>query len=147
MLQHKFFFGSFVILACLCYLIWSSFQQSTSMHLTLDMLLDKIHSGHPMSERIQLGGSTVVPGSISWDKYKSKATFNITDGTNNVSVKYIGNALLPDTFKDNALVVLEGEYDLKKTFFEADLVFAKCPSKYEGQNYSAHVDAMQETSY
>jgi cytochrome c-type biogenesis protein CcmE len=111
------------------------------------MFIEKIQLGHPISDRIQLGGSTVVPGSILWDKYKSKARFNITDGENTLSVRYVGNALLPDTFKEEALVVLEGKYNNQKTSFEADLVFAKCPSKYEGQDYSNHVEAMQETSY
>lgn len=146
-MQHKFYFGSVIILMGLAYLIWISFQQSTSMHLTLGMFIEKIQLGHPISDRIQLGGSTVVPGSILWDKYKSKARFNITDGENTLSVRYVGNALLPDTFKEEALVVLEGKYNNQKTSFEADLVFAKCPSKYEGQDYSNHVEAMQETSY
>ena len=146
-MQHKFYLGSVIILMSLAYLMWTSFQQSTSMHLTLGMLMEKIQLGHPISDRIQLGGSTVVPGSILWDKYKSKATFDITDGENNLSVRYVGNALLPDTFKDEALVVLEGEYNTQKTSFEADLIFAKCPSKYEGQDYSNHVEAMQETGY
>ena len=146
-MQRKFYFGSVVILIGMAYLMWTSFQQSTSMHLTLGMLMEKVQLGHAISDRIQLGGSTVVPGSILWDKYKSKATFDITDGESNLNVKYVGNALLPDTFKDEALVVLEGKYNNKKTYFEADLVFAKCPSKYEGQDYSNHVEAMQKTNY
>ncbi len=144
MVRHKFYFGSVVILTGLGYLIWTSFQQSTSMHLTLDMLMEKVKLDQHISERIQLGGSTVVPGSILWDKYKSRATFTITDGEHDLIIRYVGNALLPDTFKDDALVVLEGKYNSQKTSFEADLVFAKCPSKYEGQDYDKHVDAMKK---
>ena len=81
------------------------------MHLTLDMLMEKVKLDQHISERIQLGGSTVVPGSILWDKYKSRATFTITDGEHDLIIRYVGNALLPDTFKDNALVVLEGKYN------------------------------------
>ena len=51
--------------------------------------------------------------------------------------------MLPDTFKDKALVVLEGEYVAAKDSFDAEVVFAKCPSKYEGQDYGGHVQAMK----
>jgi cytochrome c-type biogenesis protein CcmE len=91
-----------------------------------------------------LGGGTVVPGSIEWDKYHSRPEFTITDGEHSLKVRYTGNAVLPDTFKDKALVVLEGEYHQTNNTFTADVVFAKCPSKYEGQSYDGHVQAMND---
>ena len=143
MSRNKSLVGSFIIVACLIYLIASSFEQATSIHLTLNTLNRMVSKDNVLADRIQLGGSTVVPGSIKWDKYKSKATFDIADELDTLEVAYIGNALLPDTFKDSALVVLEGNYNVSSNKFEADLVFAKCPSKYEGQDYDDHVKAMQ----
>ena len=95
-------------------------------------------------QRIQLGGGTVVPGSIEWDPYRSRPEFTITDGEHTLKVRYVGNAVLPDTFKDEALVVLEGQFHQTDQIFSADVVFAKCPSKYEGQSYDGHVQAMND---
>ena len=61
-----------------------------------------------------------------------------------LSVQYTGNAVLPDTFQDKALVVLEGEFVADQSRFDAEVVFAKCPSKYEGQKYEDHVEAMEQ---
>ena len=114
--------------------------------MTLQNLMEAAHSDALEGQRIQLGGSTVVPGSIQWDKYRSSAEFDITDGERSLRVRYVGNAVLPDTFKDEALVVLEGEYQATHGAFDAEVVFAKCPSKYEGQDYEGHVQAMKDQS-
>lgn len=139
MRQHKFTLGSLVIAAGLIYLFAAGVQQSTATHMTLQTLMD---GATDQGQRIQLGGGTVVPGSIEWDQYRSRPEFVITDGQHTLRVRYVGHTVLPDTFKDEALVVLEGEYHLADQIFAADLVFAKCPSKYEGQSYEGHVQAM-----
>ena len=111
--------------------------------MTLQSLTEAAQEDGLKGERIQLGGSTIVPGSIQWDKYKSSAAFDITDGERTMRVQYVGNAVLPDTFKDEALVVLEGKYVAANNSFDAEVVFAKCPSKYEGQDYDGHMQAMK----
>ena len=143
MRRHKFTLGSLVIAAGLIYLFAAGVQQSTTTHMTLQSLMDGVIDE---GQRIQLGGGTVVPGSIEWDRYRSRPEFEITDGQHTLRVRYIGHAVLPDTFKDEALVVLEGEYQPADRIFDADIVFAKCPSKYEGQSYEGHVQAMNSPS-
>lgn len=143
MRRYKFTLGSLAIAAGLVYLFIAGVQQSTATHLTLEALMDKPLDN---SQRIQLGGGTVVPGSIEWDQYHSRPEFTITDGEHTLKVRYVGNAVLPDTFKDKALVVLEGEYHQANNTFAAEVVFAKCPSKYEGQSYEGHVQAMNSGS-
>jgi len=143
MYRHKFTAGAFVVATGLFYLFLTGFQQSSSTHMTLQSLTKAAQEDGLKGERIQLGGSTVVPGSIQWDKYQSSAAFDITDGERIMRVQYVGNAVLPDTFKDEALVVLEGEYVAANNSFDAEVVFAKCPSKYEGQDYDGHVQAMK----
>ena len=140
MRKHKFTLGSLVVAAGLIYLFVAGGQQSTATHMTLQTLMDG--AAIDQSQRIQLGGSTVVPGSIEWDRYRSRPEFVITDGQHTLRVRYIGHTVLPDTFKDEALVVIEGEYDAADQIFAAEIVFAKCPSKYEGQSYEGHVQAM-----
>ncbi len=137
-MQRKFVLGGALIAAGLVFLLVNGVQQSVATHMDLSALLQRAEA----DERIQLGGNTVVPGSIEWGQYRSRPEFQITDGERQLKVQYVGNAVLPDTFKDKAQVVLEGHYDPDKNVFEAQVVFAKCPSKYEGQSYEGHIQAM-----
>jgi cytochrome c-type biogenesis protein CcmE len=142
MKQYRFAVGSAVIVAGLAFLVVSSVSQSAARHMTLPMLLEQDEA----DGRVQLGGCKVVEGSIQWDTYRHRSDFEVTDGERTLSVRYIGNAILPDTFQDKAVVVLEGEFIAEKNRFDAEVVFAKCPSKYEGQNYEDHVKAMGNNS-
>ena len=144
MKRYRFVIGAVVIAGCLAYLLVTSVQQSAAAHMTLSDLLEKAAAGRADGERIQLGGSRVVLGSIQWDQYRHRPAFTISDGGRELRVQYRGNAVLPDTFKDGAQVVLEGRYNASETVFEADVVFAKCPSKYEGQSYGEHVEAYED---
>ena len=56
------------------------------------------------------------------------ATFVISDGTTSLPVSYHG--IIPDTFVDQAPVVVEGHLQDDGTFV-AHTLLAKCPSKYE----------------
>jgi cytochrome c-type biogenesis protein CcmE len=73
---------------------------------------------------------TVVPGSIATDQASGVTTFEVLDPddkTTVVAVSYSGT--VPDTLKDNAQAVAEGEYT--DGVFEATTLFAKCPSKFQ----------------
>ena len=144
MKKYQFILGSLVIAAGLIYLFATGVQQSAAMHLTLPTLMDQLAQKDFKGQRIQLGGGTVVPGSIKWDEYHHRPEFTITDGEHTLQVRYTGSTVLPDTFKDKATVVLEGHYKPDQNFFEAQVVFAKCPSKYEGQSYEGHTEAMNQ---
>ncbi|MBT4503682.1 MAG: cytochrome c maturation protein CcmE [Gemmatimonadetes bacterium] len=146
MKRFRFSLGAAVIAAGLIYLVVTGFQQSSATHLTLSSLLQEAGRSDLQGRHFQVGGSTVVPGSIDWDEYHSRPEFTITDGQRTLRVRYTGHAVLPDTFRDEAQVVLEGEYDAAGEIFEAQVVFAKCPSKYEGQNYKNHVEAIGSSS-
>ena len=140
MRSHRFTIGAVLIAASLVYLLVTSVEQSAARHVTLSTLLEE---GDWNGRRLQLGGSTVVVGSIQWDQFRHRPEFEITDGVRNLRVRYSGNSVLPDTFKDEAQVVLEGQYDASEERFDAKVIFAKCPSKYEGQDYQGHIDAME----
>mgnify|MGYP001266697822 CR=1 FL=1 len=142
-MRYKFVVGSVVVTAGLVFLLISGVRQSSARHLTLDMLLTQAANSELRDRRIQLGGCTVVDGSIQWDEYRHRPAFTVTDGERALQVRYTGNAVLPDTFRDRALVVLEGRLT-QANQFEADLVFAKCPSKYEGESYDDHVEALKK---
>jgi cytochrome c-type biogenesis protein CcmE len=144
MARPKFVVGAGVIGAGLIYLMVAGFQQSSSSHMTLATFTTRAESLE--GERLQIGGCTVVLGSIEWDEYRHRPRFKVADDRHSLQVRYTGNTVLPDTFKDEALVVMEGYYDLTARQFEAQVVFAKCPSKYEGENYEDHVVALNPGS-
>ena len=142
MRQKKFTLGAAVILIGLIYLFIAGFQQSQATHMTVSILVERAQHEELEGLRIQLGGE-VVEGSIQWDKFHHRASFVATQGGARIPIQYTGNAVLPDTFKDGSPVVLEGRYVAATGSFEAEVVMAKCPSKYEGQSYEGHVDTNQ----
>ena len=137
-MRYKFIVGSIVVTAGLAFLLITGVRESAARHMTLDMLNE---STEVTIQRVQLGGCTVVEGSIDWDEYHHRPEFTVTDGEHTLQVRYTGSTVLPDTFRDKALVVLEGRFTAADRF-EADVVFAKCPSKYEGESYDDHVEAL-----
>lgn len=141
MARVRFVAGALVIAAGMGYLFVSGVHQSAAAHTTVTALLEAQAPPVPASRRLQLGGSMVVPGSIVWDQYRSRPAFVVTDGQHTLRAQYVGNATLPDAFQDRAQLVLEGRYDAAARIFYAEVVYAKCPSKYEGQTYEGHIEA------
>jgi cytochrome c-type biogenesis protein CcmE len=70
----------------------------------------------------------VVEGTIERLPSGMDVRFVMTDGDRSVPVAYHG--IIPDTFVDNAAVVVEGRLQTDGTF-TAHTLLAKCPSKYE----------------
>lgn len=142
-MRQKLVLGSLVVALGVIALVVLGVRQSSARHMTLDQLITvPLESA---TGRIQLAGCTVVPGSIQWDEYRHRPAFTITDGERQIEVRYTGNAVLPDTFQDRAQVVMEGRYVPESARFEAEVVMAKCPSKYEGQSYEEHREALGES--
>ena len=79
-MRYKFVVGSVVVTAGLVFLLISGGRQSSARHLTLDMLLTQAANSELRDRRIQLGGCTVVDGSIRWDEYRHRPAFTVTDG-------------------------------------------------------------------
>jgi cytochrome c-type biogenesis protein CcmE len=80
-------------------------------------------------EHVRLSGR-VVTGSIQRDVAADLVSFEVTDGRSTVPVQFRGPA--PDTLKDGASAVAEGELGSDGTF-HADKLFAKCPSKFQSK--------------
>ncbi len=71
---------------------------------------------------------TVAVGSIERLPTGTDVRFVVTDGGHELVVRYHG--IIPDTFVDDAAVVVEGRLQEDGTFLAHNLL-AKCPSKYE----------------
>lgn len=120
-------------------MLWSTLREGTEYFKNVDEVIADQHAWQ--GKRVQLHGY-VVPG--TWVQkphtldYKFKVQNNPARGSTPggvVEASYTG--LLPDTFKDEAEVVLKGR--LTPTGFHTDPngVTAKCPSKYEAKSAAA----------
>jgi cytochrome c-type biogenesis protein CcmE len=116
-------------------LLWSTLREGTEYFKHVDeVMVDRAAwEGKPL----QLHGY-VVPGSIlvkqSTLEYKFKVQNNPAhspEGGNVVEASYKG--IVPDTFKDEAEVVLKGRLTPDGFHTDPNGVVAKCPSKYEAK--------------
>jgi len=128
-----------VLVGAFALMMWSTLRNGTEYYKNINEVMSDQQQWH--DKQLQLHGY-VVPGSILRKRdsleYKFKvqnnpARSNLADG-GVVEATYTG--IVPDTFKDEAEVVLKGR--LTPTGFHTDPngVMAKCPSKYEAASKS-----------
>lgn len=120
----KFIIAVIIIAGAISYLVFSGVKDTMVYYLTIDELQAKVPDVY--GERVRVSGN-VVPGTIVKDK-DGNLEFTITDGKNNIDVTYRG--IIPDIFADDVEAVVEGNYT-KQNIFKADVLLAKCPTKYE----------------
>jgi cytochrome c-type biogenesis protein CcmE len=130
--QIKFVVGSVIIVSALAFLAFTGFQDNKAYYQNVSELYASRDAAYDRHLRIE---GDVVAGSI--DKTKPKETkfvISHTDPKTNVTqtlqVKYVGTDPLPDTFRDYAQAVVEGQYH-RDGVFVANSMTAKCASKYE----------------
>ena len=107
-------------------LLWSTLREGTEYYKHVDEVMTSPTEWHGKS--LQLHGF-VVPGSILVRKDSLDYKFKVQNKGKVVEASYTG--LLPDTFKDEAEVVLKGRLTAEGFHTAPNGVMAKCPSKYE----------------
>ncbi|MBI5166733.1 MAG: cytochrome c maturation protein CcmE [candidate division NC10 bacterium] len=126
--RTKFIIAPAVVLVALGYLVYAGMRDAMLYYLTVSELKEKVPSIY--GQGVRLGGR-VVEGSIKWDPIALKLEFIIADEKENtLPVAYKG--VVPDTFKGGVDVVVEGKYSPQGVFI-ANILLAKCPSKYEAK--------------
>jgi cytochrome c-type biogenesis protein CcmE len=132
----KFVAGFAVIGVCFFYLVVTGFQNTSMYYFTVSEL--EARETEFLGRRIKLAGR-VVPNTIKRDDQGMAVRFTIWEPTGSEAsstglrtITY--NGIVPDTFKDEADVVLEGVTG-DDGVFKAETLLAKCPSKYEGKSY------------
>ncbi|MDO8671547.1 MAG: cytochrome c maturation protein CcmE [Dehalococcoidia bacterium] len=123
MRQKKFIFAGVVIGLAIAYLIFSALQGTTMYYLTVSEI--KARGEVAYTEPVRLGGR-VLDGTIDFDRNSRVLKFTVTDGKESLPVVYSG--VVPDAFKPDADVIIEGTFNGK--VFAANTLLAKCPSKY-----------------
>ena len=130
-MTHKFAkiaLTAVVLVSALGGLMWYSLQQDTAYYKHVEEVMNSPQQWEGKS--LQLHGY-VVPGSI----YRGRSDsldwkFKVESKGSAVDAAYHG--IMPDTFKDEAEVVLKGKLTGHDHFaVDPNGVMAKCPSKYE----------------
>jgi cytochrome c-type biogenesis protein CcmE len=123
---------SVVLVAAFCGLLWSSLRDGTEYYKHVDEVMTSPQAWE--GKRLQLHGF-VVPGSILVRRDSLEYKFKVQNKGSVVDASYTG--VVPDTFKDEAEVVLKGRLNADGFHTEANGVMAKCPSKYDPNRKSA----------
>jgi cytochrome c-type biogenesis protein CcmE len=123
----KFILGGAAIIGALAWLGFVGFQESKAYYVTVTeyaAMKDGLEG-----ETLKVAGD-VVAGSI--DRSISPMEFTISHEGSTLKVQYVGQAVIPDTFKDGSKAVVEGTVD-DQGVFRARHIEAKCASKYEAE--------------
>ena len=121
--SYRFLFIGFFIILAVGLLVFRSMHGTTAYYLKVSELLSEGSKAY--SEQVRVSGK-VLPGSIS--RTPTTLRFTAYDSTGRIPVEYTG--VVPDIFKENIDVVVEGKYD-QQGVFEASTLLAKCPSRYQ----------------
>lgn len=122
-LRLKFFWISAIALFSVGFLVSSGMQETMVYSVTAKELL--VNPAKFAGRGVRLEGK-VVEGSLI-KQHATSCGFSIASESTTLPVRYDG--ILPDTFRENHDVVLEGEYG--NGVFTARQIFTKCASKYE----------------
>jgi cytochrome c-type biogenesis protein CcmE len=123
-------------------LLWYSLQQDTAYYKHVEEVMSSPQQWE--GKALQLHGY-VVPGSILRGRSDLLAwKFKVQSKGSMVDAAYRG--IMPDTFKDEAEVVLKGRLTASGFEVAPNGVMAKCPSKYEAKPGFAKPGATSTTS-
>jgi cytochrome c-type biogenesis protein CcmE len=117
-----------VLLAAFLGLMWTTFSDGADYFKDVDEVLANRTAVE--GKTLQLHGF-VVPHSIMQKPNTLEYIFKVQNNGKVINASYTG--IVPDTFKDEAEVVLKGKLTDQGFLTQKDGVVAKCPSKYVEQ--------------
>ncbi len=121
--KWKFGIGISIILAVVAWEGISGFQENKTYYVTVNELTQ----AQTARRHVRLGG-VVAKGTI--ERRGGKFSFRLAQDAKSIPVTYVGTDTLPDTFKDGAQAIVDGDY-LANGDFRAEKIQAKCASKYQ----------------
>ncbi len=129
----RYIIGVLILVPVLAHLFFAITRSPlTNYYVTVDELAAKSSSTpSARAEGAQANkvrvGAPIVPGTINWDNAARSLTFQLQGDARNLTVTYRGFA--PDTFRDGATAIVEGELNRDGTFTAYNLLI-KCPHQY-----------------
>ncbi|MGH9513427.1 MAG: cytochrome c maturation protein CcmE [Terriglobales bacterium] len=123
----KFGGATALIVLSLAYLAYTGVKESKSYYVTIKELRQMGDTAY--TKRLRVAGN-VQPGSIK--RSGTNVQFVLVENANLLPVIYSSTEPPPDTFKDNAQALAEGNFG-RDGVFHARQLQAKCASKYAPQ--------------
>jgi len=137
----KFLVAGGLIIGTICFLMYSGIDNAMVYYYTVSEVQSQ---GENLAGKgIRISGH-VQPGSIQKTGDGTAVDFQIYERSTGEVIPVFYSGLIPDTFKDDAEVVVEGVYDPGDPSFNATTLLAKCPSKYEGRGDEHPDDVLVE---
>ncbi len=129
--DRRFFAGLVGVAAMVTWLVWTGISDTMVYYLTPAELLDRAAATPELIEQGVKVSGDVVPGSYQAASDELLHRFTVSDPDDpDVQITVHFRHPLPDTFTDEAEVVMEGRY-VGNGVFEATEVLTKCGSRYE----------------
>ena len=107
-------------------LMYTTLSEATEYYKHVDEVMAQPTEWY--GKKLQLHGF-VVPKTVFVNKRELEYQFQVQNNGHAVTARYTG--VVPDTFKDDAEVVLKGTLSADGFAVSPNGVVAKCPSKYE----------------
>jgi cytochrome c-type biogenesis protein CcmE len=126
----KFLIAGALIIGAIVYLMFSGINGSMVYYYSVSELLASADSLNGRGVRVS---GHVSPGTIERVPGTPELHFTVFERESARTVPVVYRGIVPDTFKENAEVVVEGTYRAEERVFHANTLLAKCPSKYEAQ--------------
>jgi cytochrome c-type biogenesis protein CcmE len=126
----KFGAAIVIIVLALAYLAYTGVRDSKSYYVTISELQTQVGQGDGIyKKRLRVSGN-VAAGSIK--RQGSQIAFTLIEQDKTLPVVYTSLEAPPDTFKDGAQALAEGQFG-RDGVFHATALAAKCPSKYDAE--------------
>src|SRR5262249_25579862 len=120
---------SLVLAAAIGALLWSTLSEGTEYYKHVDEVMSQPDQWY--GKKLRLHGY-VVKDSILKRRDSLDYRFQIQNNGRGVAASYAG--VVPDTFKNDAEVVVSGHLSPSGFAVEPNGVMAKCPSKYNAKD-------------
>lgn len=122
-IRIRFIVAAVILVPVLAHLFYGVTRSPlTNYYMTVDELSSKSTPG----QQVRVGGP-IVPGSIDWNNAARTLTFQLEGENRPITVTYRG--LAPDSFREGATVIVEGQLGRDGTFAASNLL-VKCPHQY-----------------
>lgn len=127
----RFMVGLVGMAAVVTYLIWTGISETMVYYVTPVELIERVEADPSFHEVGVKVGAMVIPGSYARVEGELLHVFTVRDLVDESSTFVVEfRDALPDTFKDDIEVVLEGHLRTDGVF-EATTLLTKCGSRYE----------------
>ncbi len=124
--KKKFLIAGIIVFLAVGYLGFMGFQSAATYYYEVSELLEQGSSIY--GENVRVNGN-VVPDSVEQEAQGTILRFTMIDIEGEESLPVVFQGVAPDTFKEGAEVIAEGQ--LKSDgIFQANTILAKCPSRY-----------------